>query len=83
MPGYGNADAPSPAGAGAQAPSAGESFLRIEEVSYRYGATEAVRDVTFSVERGTIFGLVGSDGAGKSTLLRAASTMIKPERAGS
>jgi ABC-2 type transport system ATP-binding protein len=79
MPGYGNADALSPAGAGAQTPSAGESFLRIEEVSYHYGATEAVRDVTLSVERGTIFGLVGSDGAGKSTLLRAASTMIKPE----
>ena len=78
MPGYGNADAHSPAGAGVPSSTEGESFLRIEGVSYRYGTTEAVRDVTLNVERGTIFGLVGSDGAGKSTLLRAASTMIRP-----
>ena len=36
----------------------------------RFGDVEAVRDVTLSVDEGTIFGLVGSDGAGKSTLLR-------------
>ncbi|MEI8172985.1 MAG: ABC transporter ATP-binding protein [Deltaproteobacteria bacterium] len=43
-----------------------------------FGNTEAVRNVSFGVERGTIFGLVGSDGAGKSTLLRMIATMIKP-----
>jgi ABC-2 type transport system ATP-binding protein len=37
-----------------------------------------VRDVTLSVDEGTIFGLVGSDGAGKSTLLRMVATMIPP-----
>jgi ABC-2 type transport system ATP-binding protein len=59
-------------------PVPGEAFLRIEGVSFRFGATEAVRDVSLTVEKGTIFGLVGSDGAGKSTLLRMAATMIKP-----
>jgi ABC-2 type transport system ATP-binding protein len=44
----------------------------------RFGDVEAVRDVTLSVDEGTIFGLVGSDGAGKSTLLRMAATMIPP-----
>jgi ABC-2 type transport system ATP-binding protein len=34
--------------------------------------------VSFSVERGTVFGLVGSDGAGKSTLLRMIATMTRP-----
>ncbi|MBN2437525.1 MAG: ABC transporter ATP-binding protein [Deltaproteobacteria bacterium] len=53
-------------------------FVRIEGVSCHFGVTEAVRNVTLAVERGTIFGLVGSDGAGKSTLLRMAATMLKP-----
>ncbi|MBU3931810.1 MAG: ATP-binding cassette domain-containing protein, partial [Proteobacteria bacterium] len=44
----------------------------------RFGAVEAVREVTLSVPEGTIFGLVGSDGAGKSTLLRMAATMLRP-----
>jgi ABC-2 type transport system ATP-binding protein len=56
----------------------GEAFLRIERVSCRFGETEAVRDVTLSIEAGTIFGLVGSDGAGKSTLLRMTATMLRP-----
>jgi ABC-2 type transport system ATP-binding protein len=43
-----------------------------------FGKTVAVRDVSFSVERGTVFGLVGSDGAGKSTLLRMIATMTRP-----
>ncbi len=44
----------------------------------RFGAVEAVREVSLAVEEGTLFGLVGSDGAGKSTLLRMAATMIAP-----
>jgi len=55
-----------------------EPYLRIEGVSCRFGTLEAVRDVTFSVGQGMIFGLVGSDGAGKSTLLRTMATMIPP-----
>jgi ABC-2 type transport system ATP-binding protein len=54
------------------------AFLEVEGVSYRFGATEAVRDVSLAVPTGTIFGLVGSDGAGKSTLLRMVATMIRP-----
>jgi ABC-2 type transport system ATP-binding protein len=53
-------------------------FISIENVSMRFGDVEAVRDVTLSVDEGTIFGLVGSDGAGKSTLLRMAATIIPP-----
>jgi ABC-2 type transport system ATP-binding protein len=53
-------------------------FISIENVSMRFGDVEAVRDVTLSVDEGTIFGLVGSDGAGKSTLLRMTATMIPP-----
>ena len=55
-----------------------DPFVRIEGVSCRFGANEAVRNVSFTVAPGAIFGLVGSDGAGKSTLLRMAATMLKP-----
>jgi ABC-2 type transport system ATP-binding protein len=55
-------------------------FLRIDGVSFRFGENEAVRDVSLTVPRGSIFGLVGSDGAGKSTLLRMVATMIRPDK---
>ena len=54
------------------------SFIKVDAVSMRFGQTEAVREVSLEVEKGSIFGLVGSDGAGKSTLLRMIATMIKP-----
>ena len=53
-------------------------LISVENVSMRFGDVEAVRDVTLSIEQGTICGLVGSDGAGKSTLLRMVATMIPP-----
>ena len=53
-------------------------FVSVDNVSVHFGETDAVRNVSFSVERGTVFGLVGSDGAGKSTLLRMIATMIRP-----
>jgi ABC-2 type transport system ATP-binding protein len=55
-----------------------DKFINVDNVSMRFGQAEAVRQVSFAVNRGTIFGLVGSDGAGKSTLLRMVATMIKP-----
>ncbi len=53
-------------------------FIQVENVSRSFEQVEAVCDVSFQVERGSIFGLVGSDGAGKSTLLRMIGTMIRP-----
>ena len=59
-------------------PGYDDSFIRVEHVSMSFGQVEAVRDVSFDVARGKIFGLLGSDGAGKSTLLRMIATMIRP-----
>lgn len=53
-------------------------FIQVDSVTMHFGPTEAVKDVTLEVAKGTIFGLVGSDGAGKSTLLRMIATMIAP-----
>lgn len=53
-------------------------IIQVEDVSKDFGELKAVSHVSFGVERGTIFGFVGSDGAGKTTLLRMIATMIKP-----
>jgi len=55
-----------------------DSIIKIEDISISYGPVKAVGNVSLDVDRGTMFGLVGSDGAGKSTLLRAIAGMIKP-----
>ena len=53
-------------------------LVEVKNVSLRFPAVEAVKDVSFGVPAGNIFGLVGSDGAGKSSLLRMIATMIPP-----
>src|SRR5579862_5345871 len=45
--------------------------LRIEDLSVRYGAVEAVRGLSLEVRPGEIVGLIGPNGAGKSSTLHA------------
>ena len=59
-------------------PPAEKMLVQVENISKRFGTLEAVTDVNLHVEKGRIFGFVGSDGAGKSTLLRMVATMIRP-----
>ncbi len=54
------------------------SFLEVRDLTVAYGAIQAVRGVTFSVERGQIDSLVGSTGAGKTTTLRTISGLLRP-----
>jgi ABC-2 type transport system ATP-binding protein len=51
----------------------------IEQLQKRYGKTEALRDVSFQVESGEIFGLLGPNGAGKTTTLRCLCTLAAPD----
>jgi len=47
------------------------SLLEVDRLDARHGLLQAVRDVSFSIDKGEIVALVGANGAGKSTLLRA------------
>ncbi len=51
----------------------------IQNLRKCYGTVEAVKDVSFQVEPGEIFGLLGPNGAGKTTTLRALCTLTKPD----
>ena len=50
--------------------------MAVEHIVKRYGDFEAVKDVSFSVAEGEIFGLLGPNGAGKSTLIRMMTTLV-------
>ncbi len=47
--------------------------------SYDKGKVQALRGVSFSVEKGELFGLIGPDGAGKTTLFRILTTLLVPD----
>jgi len=64
----------SPAGNGNGVPR--PTAIEVEHIWKRYGDFEAVKDVSFSVHEGEIFGLLGPNGAGKSTLIRMMTTLI-------
>jgi ABC-2 type transport system ATP-binding protein len=53
--------------------------ISINGISKSYGAVTALREVSLSVQRGELFGLIGPDGAGKTTLLRILVSLLKPD----
>ncbi len=53
--------------------------LELSHVSKHYGKLQALTDVSFSVEQGEVFGLIGPDGAGKTSLFRIMATLLLPE----
>jgi ABC-type branched-subunit amino acid transport system ATPase component len=53
--------------------------LTVSGLSKRFGGLQAVADVSFSVEPGTILGLIGPNGSGKTTTLNLLNGAVKPD----
>jgi branched-chain amino acid transport system ATP-binding protein len=56
------------------------SFFRVSKLDMNFGSMEALKNVSFGVERGMIFGIAGPNGAGKTTLLNIISGALNPTR---
>ena len=54
--------------------------IQIENLSYAYGHTEAVHDLSLTVQPGRCYGLFGRNGAGKTTTMKCLLNLLRPER---
>lgn len=52
------------------------STIKVENISKSFGKVKALDGISFEVERGELFGLIGPDGAGKTTLFRLLTTLL-------
>lgn len=53
-------------------------MLEVQNLVKTYGGFQAVRDVSFTLKPGDIFGFIGSNGAGKTTTIRMIATLLEP-----
>lgn len=56
------------------------TLLEVEDLSVAYGQVEAVKGISFAVDKGEICALLGANGAGKTTTLRALSGLLPARR---
>lgn len=57
-----------------------ETIIDVQHLAKSFGNFEAVKDVSFSVQRGDVFGFLGPNGAGKSTTIRCMLSLITPDK---
>jgi ABC-type multidrug transport system ATPase subunit len=54
------------------------AIIQVNNLSKKYGDFQAVNDLSFTVNKGDVYGFLGQNGAGKSTTIRMLLTLIKP-----
>lgn len=52
--------------------------ISVQNISKKYKNVQALQNITFEVQEGELFGLIGPDGAGKTTLFRLLTTLLLP-----
>ncbi|MGO8748304.1 MAG: ABC transporter ATP-binding protein [Thermoguttaceae bacterium] len=57
-----------------------ETVIRARNITKRFGQETALDDVSFEVQRGTVFALLGENGAGKTTAIRILLGLAEPDR---
>lgn len=57
----------------------GQTLVQAQGLTVRYGARRAVDDVSFTVPKGRVVGLLGHNGAGKTTLMKAMVGLVRGE----
>jgi len=54
------------------------SVIEVENLSKSYGKIQAVKEVSFKVKKGEVFGLIGPDGAGKTSIIQILTGVLTP-----
>jgi ABC-type multidrug transport system ATPase subunit len=54
--------------------------ISIQDISKKYKQTQALQHISFEVDHGELFGLIGPDGAGKTSLIRILATLLLPDK---
>ena len=57
-----------------------EQFLQVQHLKKQFETQKAVDDISFTINKGSIFGLLGPNGAGKTTLLRMITGIFLPDQ---
>ena len=55
------------------------ALLEVQHIEKRFGATQVLTDISFSLEKGQALSIIGSSGSGKTTLLRCLNFLEKPD----
>lgn len=56
-----------------------ENIIEVSGLQKSYKSNQVLKDVSFTIEKGSIFALLGSNGAGKTTVVKILSTLLKPD----
>ena len=56
------------------------SYIEVQNVTKDYGNSKGIFDISFNIEKGEMFGFVGTNGAGKTTIIRHLLGFSKPDK---